>query len=67
MPNKPNLKYFKRESAKNAEKTFKRNLERNFKHMTIVFDSNNFNTILYTKYCCVQSFMQNKPSLNYFM
>ena len=41
MPKTPSLKYFMRESAKNAYKTVKRNLERNFKHMTIVFNSNN--------------------------
>ena len=34
--------------------------------MTIGFNSNNFNTIRYTKLCCVRSFMLNKPSLNHF-
>ena len=32
--------------------------------MNIIFNSNHFNTIIYTKLCCVPSFMQNKPSLN---
>ena len=35
--------------------------------MTIGFDSNYFITIICTKYFCVPSFMQNKPSLNDFM
>ena len=34
--------------------------------MTIVFNCNHFNTIIYTKYNCVPSFMLNKPSLNDF-
>ena len=45
----------------------KRNLERNLKHMTIVFDSKHFNTKIYTKQCYVPSFMQNKTSLKHFM
>ena len=48
-PQKPNLNHFMREIAKNAYKTKKRNLARNFKHMTIVFDSNYFKKIIYTK------------------
>ena len=35
-----------RETAKNAKKS---NLARNIKLMTIVFDSNHFNTEIYTK------------------
>ena len=42
------------------------NLVRNFKHMTTVFNSNNFKTVIYTIQCFVPSFMPNKPSLNYF-
>ena len=38
-----------RESAKNALQTLKRNIARNFKRTTIVFNSNHFNTIRYTK------------------
>ena len=41
--------HFMRESAKNAKKPQKCNLARNIKHMTIVFDSNRFKTIIYTK------------------
>ena len=44
-----------------------RKLLRNLKQMIIVFNSNHFNTIIYTKLCCVLSFMQNKPSLNVVM
>ena len=47
MPNKPSFNYFVGESAKNVEKTFKRYLGRNFKYMTIDFDSNYFNKIIY--------------------
>ena len=35
--------------------------------MTKSYNSKHFNTIIYTKYCYVQSFMQNKPSLRYIM
>ena len=50
VANKPCLNYFMLESAKNVLKKFqKHNLARNFKHMTIVFDSNHFNTIQYSK------------------
>ena len=49
LPNKPNLNHFMQESAKKPKKFLKSNLARNFKHMTIVFDSNHFNTIIYTK------------------
>ena len=34
--------------------------------MHIVFDSKNFNTIIYTKRSCVPSFVINKPSVNNF-
>ena len=47
--NKPSLNHFMRESKKILKKPIKSNLARNFKHMTIVFDSNHFNTIIYTK------------------
>ena len=66
-PNKPSLSHFKRQSGKNAKKPLKPNFAHTFKHMTIVFDSNNFNTIKYTKRCCLPSFVANKPSLNHFM
>ena len=33
---------------KRLKKPQKRNLAHNFKHMRIVFDSNHFNTIIYT-------------------
>ena len=42
------------------------NLARNFKHLTIVFDSNYFNTIIYTKRFNVLGFVRNKSSLNHF-
>ena len=35
--------------------------------MGIVFNYNNLNTTIYIKYYCSPSFIQNKPSLNYFM
>ena len=35
--------------------------------MTIVFESNHFNTIIKTKYGWVPCYVQNKPSLNNFM
>ena len=35
--------------------------------MTIFFQSNHFNTIIYTKQCCVPCFVQNKPCLNHFI
>ena len=35
--------------------------------MIIDFDYNNFNTTIYTKYCCVLSFMPNKQSFDYLM
>ena len=65
VPHKGGLNHFMREIAKNAYKITKRNLARNFKHMTIVFDSNDFKTIIYTKWCCVLCFAANKPSLNH--
>ena len=40
MQNEPCLNNFIRESEKNAKNPQNRNLERNFKHMTMVFDSN---------------------------
>ena len=56
-----------RETTENAKKLQKRNLARNIKHMTIVFDSNHLNTIFQTKYYCVPKILPNKPSLNYFI
>ena len=67
MPNKLSLNNILRENAKNALKPLKLKLTRNLKHMTIDFDSNNFNTTIYTKYCCLLSFMPNKQSFNYLM
>ena len=68
VANKPCLNHFMLESAKNVLKKFqKHNLARNFKHMTIVFDSNHFNTIQYSKQCSVPSFVANKPSFYYFL
>ena len=64
---KRSMNHFMRESAKNAKKPQKCNLAHNIKHMTIIFDSNHLNKIFYTKYCCVPSFMANKPRLNHFM
>ena len=47
--------------AKNCKKRLKkpqkRNLARNFKNMSIIIDSLLFHTIIYTKYCCVPSFV----------
>ena len=57
---------FTRKSLKRLKKPRKRNLVRNFKHMTIVFDSNHFNRITYAYQCCVPSFVANKPSFNRF-
>ena len=52
---------------KTLTKPQKRNLARNFKHMTIIYDSNHFNPIIYLKLCCVTSLVENKQSLNHFM
>ena len=41
-----------RESTKKLKKPQKRNLARNIKHMTIVFDSNHFNTLIYQIVLC---------------
>ena len=61
MPNKPCLDYFMRESAKNVLKKPQKNATYNvFKHMTIVFNSNHFNTIIYTNKCCVPNVMSIK-------
>ena len=46
MQNKLSLNYFMRASAKNAWKTLKVNLARNFEYMTNVFNYNHFNTII---------------------
>ena len=45
----------------------KRNLERNVKHMTNVFDFNHLNTVIYSKWCLVISFLQNKPHFKHFV
>ena len=56
-----------RKSTKKVKKKLEKSyLARNVKHMTIVFESNYFNTIIYTKQCCVQGFVRNKPRLNHF-
>ena len=68
VPSKPSLNHFMRESAKkHKKKPLKSNYALNLKQMNIVFDSNAFNTIIYTKECAVQSFVPNKPSLNHFI
>ena len=54
-------------TKKPKQKLEKSNLARNFKHMTIFFESNHFNTITYTKQCCVLGFVRNETSLNHFM
>ena len=64
---KQTLNHFMRETTKNAKKTIKRNLARNFKDIKIVFDSKNFKIITYTKQCCVPCYVPNKPSLYHFM
>ena len=56
-----------RENVKNAKQPEKRNFVGNFKHMSIVYGSNHFNTIKYNKLYCVPSFAPNKPSLEHFM
>ena len=33
----------------------------------LIFNSNHFNTIIYTNECCVPCCVQNKQSLSYFM
>ena len=53
-----------RESVKSAKK---RNLACIFKHMTIVFNSKQFKTIICTKWFRMQSVMPNKPSVDYYM
>ena len=49
------------------KKPQKRKLERNFNHMSMVFDSINLTAVIYTKQYLVLSFMQNKQSLKQFM
>ena len=56
-----------RESAKKLKKPLKRILAGNIKHMTIVFGSNHFNTILYIKKRRVPFFVATKRSMNHFM
>ena len=64
MGNKISLNKLMQESDKNAlKKPQKRNIARNFKNMTTVLDSNHFNTITYTKYYCVPSFVSKKNQL----
>ena len=68
MPNKPSVNYFIRESTKNAKKNpLKRHIARNFKHINIVFNSNLFNAIIYSKECCLPSLVPIKPNINYFI
>ena len=52
---------------KTVKKPQKCNLAHNFKRKTMVFNSNHFNTIIYTKLFGVPNFMANKHSLNYIM
>ena len=52
---------------KTVKKPKKRNLARNFKQMTVLFDYNQFNTITYTIRYCVPRFVPNKQILNHFM
>ena len=49
VANTPSLNHLMLEYAKNSKKPQKRNLAHNIKHITNVFDYNNFNTIIYTK------------------
>ena len=56
-----------RENVKNAKQPQKRNFAGTFKHMSIGFGSNHFNTLKYNKLYCVPSFVPKKPSLEYFM
>ena len=58
--------FFTRKCLKHLKKPRKCNLGRNVKDMTIVFDYNLFNTITYTKKCCVPCFLANTPRLNHF-
>ena len=51
---------------KTIKKHYKSKLARNFNHMIIVFVYNHVNTIIFTKKCCVPSFLPNKPRLNHF-
>ena len=67
MANKPILNHFLKESAKKLKQPQKTNLARNIYRRAIVFDYNLFNKTIYTKSCCVLSFVANKRSLNHFM
>ena len=67
VQNKPSLSYFMRESTKKALKPLNRNLSCNVKHMTMNYNSNQLNTIIYTKECSVLSFLQKEQSLSYFL
>ena len=49
VADKPSLNHFMQESAKKHKKPQKRNLSRTIKNMNIVFNSNHFNKIIYTK------------------
>ena len=64
LRNKQGLNHFMPDSANNAKT---RKLACNIKHMTIVFDSNHSNTVIFTKKYCVPSFTPNKLWLNHFM
>ena len=67
MVDKPSLNHFVRESAKNAIQRQRCNFACNFMHMSIIFDSNYLNTIIYNKLNHVPSFVPKKPSLKHFM
>ena len=58
---------YARKRQKHLKKPQKHKLARNFKHMTIIFVSNHLNTITYTNYCCVPSFVANKQCFNHFL
>ena len=58
---------YARNFQKRKNKSQKHNLVSNWEHMAMVFDSNLFDTIIYSKYDCEPSFVPNKPSLNHFI
>ena len=60
VANKPSLTTLCEKVPKTIKK--KRTLARNFKRITIFFDSNHFDTITSTKQCYAPSFIDNKPS-----
>ena len=46
MQNKPSFDYFMHESAKKASKPYNQNLPSTIKNMTMLYNSNHFNTII---------------------